>query len=278
MPDAARYSLDDALYLMARLRDPVDGCPWDVQQSYADIVPYTLEECYELVDAISQGDMHHTEEELGDVLFQVIFYAQLGKEDNVFDFDSIVHSLVDKLVRRHPHVFPNGQLRQRFGSQTKASEDIKATWETIKGQERAAKQQGGVLDDVPIALPALTRAQKLQKRAASVGMEWPTVAAVFDSVESELQELKDAIQEGDTKHIAEEAGDALFSLVNVIRHLKLDAETCLRQANEKFSGRIRAMEAVCESQNTQMAELSEAQLEGLWQQVKRQKSEWRNKL
>lgn len=270
MPSSECYSLDDALYLMARLRDPKDGCPWDLKQSYNDIVPHTLEECYELADAIRQGDMSHTEEELGDVLFQVIFYAQLGKEDQHFDFDSIVHGLVDKLVRRHPHVFPNGDLQQRFGAQTKATKDIKATWEALKSEERSAKQQGGILDDVPLALPALVRAQKLQKRLASQGLDWRSLEPVFESLESELQELKDAISTGNPEHIADEAGDVLFSMVNVIRHLKLNAEATLRQSNEKFSNRIKAMEADCEKNNKRFSDLSDAQFEALWQQVKRQ--------
>lgn len=273
MPKPARYTLDDALYLMSRLRDPQDGCPWDIKQSYKDIVPHTIEECYELADAIANGDMAHTAEELGDVLFQVIFYAQLGKEEGCFDFDSVVNGLVDKLVRRHPHVFPHGDLHQRFGAQTKETKDIKATWEAIKRKERADKQQGGVLDDVPIALPALSRAQKLQKRAASVGMEWPTLAAVFGALESELQELKDAIESGNEADITDEAGDVLFSVVNVIRHLKLDAEAVLRQSSVKFSSRIAAMESHCETNNTQMSDLEEAELEALWQQVKRQLQE-----
>lgn len=265
---AERYSLDDALYLMARLRDRTDGCPWDIKQQYADIVPYTLEECYELADAIAQGDMEHTEEELGDVLFQVIFYAQLGAEDGNFNFQTIVHRLVDKLVRRHPHVFPNGQLRQRFGAQTKNTDAIKASWETIKRDERETKQQAGVLDDVPLALPALTRARKLQQRAATVGMDWAGLTPIFDTLATELQELQQAIATGASTQIQDEAGDVLFTVVNIIRHLQLDAETALRAANDKFSQRISAMEQQCQHDKTSLAALTDTQREALWQLAK----------
>src|SRR5690554_4718442 len=170
MSTERRYDLNDLLQLMARLRDPERGCPWDLQQSFATIAPHTLEECYELVDAIERGDYPQVREELGDVLFQVVFYAQLGREQQLFGFDELVHNLVAKLLRRHPHVFPAGDLSE--GRVATDVADVNRSWERIKQAERGARQQHGVLDDVPAALPALTRAAKLQKRAARVGFDW----------------------------------------------------------------------------------------------------------
>jgi len=263
------YTLEDALYLMARLRDPKDGCPWDIKQTMQDITHYTIEECYELVDAIAQGDKQHTEEELGDVLFQVIFYAQIAKESGDFDFASIVDKLVTKLVRRHPHVFPQADLYQRFGYQPNETDEIKSAWEAIKSEERAAKQKSGLLDDVPNALPALSRAQKLQKRAASVGMDWSNVDAVIEMLKSEVKELENAIHKQDAANIEEEVGDVLFSAVNVARTLKLDSEKSLRQANDKFKLRIECMEQLAERDSISLADCSEAQLDRFWQQAKR---------
>lgn len=269
---ADRYTVEDAVYLMQRLRDPQDGCPWDIKQSFGDITKYTIEECYELIDAIESEDFAHVEEELGDVLFQVVFYAQLGKEQSLFDFDSIIDKLVRKLVRRHPHVFPNLELRARFGHQPKETDDIKATWEAIKAEERAAKHKQRLLDDVPAALPALSRAQKLQKRASNVGMDWSNTDAVIAALESEIAELKAAMLNGDKAHIEEEAGDVLFASVNVARHLKLDAEQSLRHANNKFYQRISMMEDLAAEQGQSLDGLDEAQLDDLWKAAKRQLS------
>ncbi len=264
------YTIDDVLYLMSRLRDPNDGCPWDIKQNYNDIVPYTIEECYELADALANGDMEHAEEELGDVLFQVIFYAQLGLEDQYFNFHSIVHKLVEKLVRRHPHVFPEENLYKRYGNQFKDTDAIKANWENIKKEERQAKKKQSVLADVPLALPALSRAQKLQKRAASVGMDWHSVGPVVEMLRSELKELQEAMEAENKLHIKEEAGDVLFAAVNLVRHLKLDAETTLRDANTKFTKRIECMESLCQEQGASLIDLDEAALDVLWKQAKNQ--------
>lgn len=266
------YTVDDAIYLMQRLRDPKDGCPWDIKQSFSDITKYTIEECYELIDAIESKDFAHVEEELGDVLFQVVFYTQLGKEQSLFDFDSVIDKLVKKLVRRHPHVFPNQDLYARFGHQPKATDDIKSTWEAIKAEERAAKQKQRLLDDVPAALPALSRAQKLQKRASTVGMDWNDTASVITALESEIAELKAAMAAGVDAHIQEEAGDVLFASVNVARHLKLDAEQSLRHANTKFYQRISMMEDLVVEQGKTLEELSEAELDHLWGVAKQQLS------
>jgi ATP diphosphatase len=236
------YTLNDLLYLMARLRDPQTGCPWDIKQDYASIAPSTIEEAYEVVDAIEKQDFGHLNEELGDLLFQVIFYAQIGKEEQRFDFSSIVSSLVEKLVRRHPHVFPEGTLQSQVTDRHNLPEDIKQRWEMIKQQERAAKGAHGVLDDVPVALPALSRAAKLQKRAANVGFDWENIHGPIAKVREELIEVEDALQQNDSEHLSEELGDLLFAVVNVVRYLKEDPEAVLRSANRKFEKRFQYIE------------------------------------
>src|SRR5690554_5209562 len=173
-----KYAMDDLLRVMQRLRDPQHGCPWDLQQDFRSIVPSTLEECYELAEAIERGDFVHLEEELGDLLFQVIFYAQLGREQELFDFDSVVDGLVQKLIRRHPHVFAGGEI-EGIADRSAALEQVKESWETIKQEERDKRQEQGLLADIPLALPALPRAQKLQKRAARVNFDWPEAESVL---------------------------------------------------------------------------------------------------
>ena len=240
------YQLPDLLHLMARLRDPQHGCPWDLQQDYASIVPHTLEEAYEVADAIESGDFEHLPGELGDLLFQVVYYSQLAREEGRFDFATVVDAITRKLVRRHPHVFPNGDL---YGSPELPRLDeaaIKRRWEEIKAEERAEKaaapEQLSLLDDVPSALPALSRAAKLQKRAAQVGFDWPEALPVVDKVREELDEVLDAMSESDPQAIAEELGDLLFVVVNLARHLKVDPENALRAANGKFERRFRFIE------------------------------------
>lgn len=236
------YTLDDLLYLMARLRDPQTGCPWDIKQDYASIAPSTIEEAYEVVDAIEKQDFGHLNEELGDLLFQVIFYAQIGKEEQRFDFSSIVSSLVEKLVRRHPHVFPEGTLQSQVSDRHNLPDDIKQRWEIIKQQERAAKGAHGVLDDVPVNLPALSRAAKLQKRAANVGFDWENIHGPLAKVREELIEVEEALEQNDSEHLSEELGDLLFAVVNVVRYLKEDPEAVLRSANRKFEKRFQYIE------------------------------------
>jgi ATP diphosphatase len=240
------YTLDDLLYLMARLRDKETGCPWDIKQTYDTIAPSTLEEAYEVADAIERKNFVHLKEELGDLLFQVIFYSQLGKEDGNFTFPDIVNDLVKKLIRRHPHVFPDGTLQSVFNqdkSRTEQQEhEIKKQWEVLKRQEREQKGEHRLLDDVPVNLPALSRATKLQKRAASVGFDWQNIEGPIEKVREELEEVEQAIKEGDAAHIEEEIGDLLFAVVNVSRSLKLDAETLLRRANQKFERRFNFIE------------------------------------
>ncbi|HET8710169.1 MAG TPA: nucleoside triphosphate pyrophosphohydrolase, partial [Spongiibacteraceae bacterium] len=248
---SAHYSISDLLEVMARLRDPERGCPWDLQQDFASIAPHTLEECYELVDAIERGDFPQIRDELGDVLFQVIFYAQLGREQGRFDFGDIVHNIVEKLLRRHPHVFPNGkwcETNEEWGEGSSglgadarpdiAVEQVGVNWERIKQEERASKNQTGILDDVPVALPALSRAVKLQKRAARVGFDWDSWRDVFVKMEEEKRELEAAIDTGDIDQITDEMGDLLFVCVNLARFLKVDPETALRTSNRKFERRF----------------------------------------
>ncbi len=264
----AEYTLDDLLYLMGRLRDPKDGCPWDRVQDFSSIVPHTIEESYELADAIEQGDMQHIREELGDVLFQVVFYSQLGKEQESFDFASVISDLVAKLVRRHPHVFPAGTLSSRVGEQTKDTAAIKQTWEKIKAAEREGKQQKSVLDDVPSAFPALIRAAKLQKRAAQTGFDWQNIDGVLAKLKEEVDELIEAREQQSQSHIEAELGDVLFSVVNLARHLKVDAESSLRATNNKFKSRFQYIESVLQSRGLTPEQSSLEEMDALWDEAK----------
>ena len=266
---APRYDVGDLLRVMQRLRDPDSGCPWDLRQDFRSIVPSTLEECYELAEAIEQGDFPHVAEELGDVLFQVVFYARLGEEQGLFSFDTVVQTLVEKLLRRHPHVFAAGEIEGIVDASTDEAA-VKASWEAIKREERAARAHHGVLDDVPVALPALPRAQKLQKRAAQVGFDWPQPSAVVDKLQEELDELRAALAADSRDAVAEEMGDVLFTCVNLARHLGLDAETSLRHASQKFERRFRAMEQAADAAGQgDLAALTAGELETLWQAAKR---------
>lgn len=264
-------SLDDLLYLMKRLRDPETGCPWDLKQTFSTIVPYTLEEVYEVVDAIEREDYSHLREELGDLLFQVVFYSQLGEEQSLFSFNEVVETLVKKLVSRHPHVFPEGTLESRREAGNLVAEpDIKSKWETIKSEERKGKGFDSILADVPGSLPALSRAQKLQKRAASQGFDWPSTEGVIEKLDEETNELKMAMHQGDHANIEEELGDMLFSLVNLCRHLKVDAETSLRLASRKFEKRFHYVENAVLEKGQVMPDMTLDQLDLLWNQAKEQ--------
>ncbi len=269
MSDASEsvYTVADLIRVMQRLRDPEHGCPWDLQQDFRSIVPSTLEECYELAHAIEHDDFDHVAEELGDVLFQVIFYAQLGSERDLFDFDKVVDILVGKLVRRHPHVFAAGQIEGIVGDEVEVAE-VNATWEAIKQQERGSREQHGALDDVPVALPALPRAQKLQKRAARVGFDWRQPKQVMDKLDEELAELRVALVNQDAPAVREEMGDLLFTCVNLSRHLHLDAEGALRDASSKFERRFRVMESLAAARDVELAALDDAALDDLWEQAK----------
>ncbi len=268
------YQLNDLLYLMQRLRDPQTGCPWDLKQSYASIVPYTLEEAYEVADAIERADFEHLPGELGDLLFQVVYYSQLATEEGRFAFADVVDGITRKLVRRHPHVFPAGDLRATADAQTLAEAAVKQRWEELKAAERAEKssapRQLSLLDDVPAALPALSRAGKVQKRAAQVGFDWPSALPVLDKVREELDEVLEAMAADDAPAIADEVGDLLFAVVNLARHLKIDAETALRQATGKFERRFRGIEQTLRERGLPIENCSLEQLDALWAEVKQQ--------
>lgn len=268
-----RYSLDDLIYLMSRLRAPEGGCPWDLEQDFKSITPSTIEEVYEVVDAIEREDWGHLAEELGDLLFQVVFYSQLAREEKLFEFSDIIHSLTDKLVRRHPHVFKTGTLRDDGSGSQLNTDEVLNNWEKIKADERKAKGQVGVIDDVPLALPALQRAQKLQKRVAKAGMDWRSVDAVFEKIDEEIDELKEAIAGQSKEDIQNELGDVLFCCVNLARHLGLDADQSLRASNNKFADRIRAMEAMLKSDGQAWSDCDDDVLDKMWERAKQQLSE-----
>ncbi|MGS2723203.1 nucleoside triphosphate pyrophosphohydrolase [Porticoccus sp. GXU_MW_L64] len=268
--DATGYSVDDMLYLMARLRDREDGCPWDCQQSYKTIVPYTLEEAYEVADTIERGDYDHLKEELGDLLFQVVFYSQLGVEEGRFDFHQVVAALVEKLVSRHPHVFPDGTLSSRRGQGEQADEStIKQTWEALKKEERGAKGKVSVLDDIPLGLPAVTRAQKIQKRASGVGFDWPDTSGVVAKISEEAAELEAAVASGNEVDIKAEFGDLLFSCINLGRRLGVECESALRATTAKFEQRFHSIEKAACSQGKTVEELSLDEMDRLWEKAKK---------
>jgi nucleoside triphosphate diphosphatase len=264
-PTAAE-AIDALLALMARLRDPVAGCPWDVEQSFATIAPYTIEEAYEVADAIQRGDLKGLREELGDLLFQVVFHARMAQEQGAFAFADVAADLTAKMTARHPHVFGNGAAR--------TAEEQTQAWEAMKAAERAAKAQGrpsSLLDDVPLALPALTRAEKLTKRAARIGFDWPNPEAVLEKLAEELDEVADARRQGDAAHVAEEVGDLLFVVANLARKLNVDPEEALRQANVKFTRRFQVVEARLREEPAAEGDLEA--LEGFWQEAKRAEKE-----
>ena len=268
------YQLQDLLNLMARLRDPQYGCPWDVKQTYATIVPFTLEEAYEVADAIEREDYEHLQGELGDLLFQVVYYSQLAREEGRFEFDGVVDGITRKLIRRHPHVFPTGDLYAPLDTPRLDEHQVKERWEQIKAEERAENAGVGVqlslLDDVPAALPALSRAAKLQKRAAGVGFDWPEPLAVLDQVRLELDEVLEAMASGDSAAIADEIGDVLFSVVNLARHLKVDPENALRSANQKFDRRFRFIEQALRDTHRSIEDCTLEDMDALWGEAKRQ--------
>lgn len=267
------YQLDDLLHLMARLRDPQYGCPWDLKQNYATIVPHTIEEAYEVADAIERGDFDHLPGELGDLLFQVVYYSQLAREEGRFEFAQVVDGITTKLIRRHPHVFPDGDLYGAVDVPKLDEAAVKQRWEAIKAEERAehaaAPEQLSLLDDVPNALPSLSRAIKLQKRAAQVGFDWPEALPVVDKVREELDEVLEAMSENDPEAIHEEIGDLLFVVSNLARHLKVDPETALRAANGKFERRFRFIEQALREQGRAMQDCALEELDALWGEAKK---------
>ena len=272
-----RYNLDDLLTLMQVLRDPEQGCPWDIKQGWDSIVPHTLEEAYEVADAIERRAFDELPGELGDLLFQVVYYAQFGTEEQRFDFHDIVHTLTAKMLRRHPHVFPEGTLASRRPPNVSAEElqtqQVNRRWESLKAEERAertAADAPSVLDDVPHTLPALSRAAKLSKRAARVGFDWPDARGVIDKIREEIEEVEQALAEGDTRHAQAEVGDLLFAVTNLARTLGADPEQCLRGTNAKFERRFRYVERTLNASHRPLTEASLDEMEAHWQAAKDQ--------
>ena len=295
------------LKIMAQLRDPQSGCPWDVKQTMESLTRYTIEEAYEVADAIANGDMHDIKDELGDLLFQVVFYAQIASESSAFTFDDVAQSISDKLVRRHPHVFANPLASEGAGDTNKNltlkrtqlnDSALNAQWDAIKAQEKQLKKQrlkqdseateNSILDNVPKGMPALMYAQKLQKACAKVGFDWSDAAPVIDKVREEVEEIQQeldfkqraqgALKTGvvplnsgvpdNQQAIEEEIGDALFAMVNLARHCKVDADTALRNASNKFANRFKGVERLAAEQGDKLDALTLDEMEALWQQVK----------
>ncbi|WP_137392087.1 nucleoside triphosphate pyrophosphohydrolase [Rhodoligotrophos defluvii] len=270
-------SIDTLLAIMAALRDPESGCPWDLQQSFATIAPYTIEEAYEVADAIARGDLGDLRDELGDLQLQVVYHAQLAAETGAFTFADVIEAITSKMIRRHPHVFGDAAARARGATP--------GMWERIKADEREAKAAAGpaagepgragaasapsLLDDVPQALPALSRAAKLQNRAARVGFDWPSLEPVLDKAAEELGELRDVLENGGGRSdMAEEIGDLLFVIANVARHLKIDPEDALRSANAKFVRRFRYIEQTLEARGETPEAAGLAGMDALWDEAK----------
>jgi len=264
-------NIDRLLDIMARLRDPENGCPWDVAQDFASIAPYTIEEAYEVADAIDREDLTALREELGDLLLQVVFHARMAEEQESFDFEDVAGAIADKMINRHPHVFD----RENHDS----SVELRESWESLKAGERAEKAAGkgeeaSVLDDVPVAFPALMRAEKLQKRAARVGFDWASLGPVVEKIEEEISELKAEIQNGGSaERLSDEMGDVLFSCVNLARHLKIDPEFALRGTNNKFETRFRHVEAGLRADGVRFEDVDIDEYEARWQTAKERPSE-----
>ena len=255
-PPAAAAALNRLLAIMARLRDPAHGCEWDLAQTFATIAPYTIEEAYEVADAIEREDMASLKDELGDLLLQVVFHARIAQESGLFDFTAVAGAISDKMEARHPHI---------FGDDPGPGQSRETRWESLKAEERAATGAGGTMDGVAQALPALLRAEKLQKRAARTGFDWPDRAGPAEKLHEEMAEL--AAAQG-LAHQTEEAGDLLFAAVNVVRAYGIAPEDALRAANRKFERRFRAMEALAKDRGQQFTALTLDQQEALWRDVK----------
>ncbi|MGO2006862.1 nucleoside triphosphate pyrophosphohydrolase [Vreelandella alkaliphila] len=272
-----RYSVEDLLTLMSVLRNAEQGCPWDIKQDWDSIVPHTLEEAYEVADAIERRAFDELPGELGDLLFQVVYYAQFGAEEQRFDFHDIVDTLTAKMLRRHPHVFPDGTLASRrppgVSAEDVQTQHVNSRWEALKADERAERSQQStpsVLDDVPRTLPALSRAAKLSKRAARVGFDWPDASGVLDKIREELAEVEEALAEGNRQHAQEEVGDLLFAVTNLARTLGADPEQCLRTTNSKFERRFRYVERELAADARPLTDASLDEMETHWQAAKAQ--------
>ena len=265
MPDQDSHPIEHLLAIMRALRDPVSGCPWDRAQTFASIAPYTVEEAYEVADAIAHEDIEELRDELGDLLLQVVYHAQMAAEQDQFEFVDVINSICAKMVRRHPHVFA-AETYQSNGS-------IEGDWERIKQLERDAKspveKDTSILANLPTGLPPLIRARKLQKKAAHVNFDWPTAHSVLDKIQEELDELRLAMEASHPQPcLEEEVGDLLFSVVNICRHLQVDAELAIQKANTKFEARFRRMEKLAANGQQKLADLGLDELDSLWKQVK----------
>ena len=275
MPDpetSARPSIDSLLKIMQRLRDPENGCPWDVQQDFASIAPHTIEEAYEVADAIQRNELDDLKDELGDLLFQVAFHSQMASEMGSFSFDDVVDAICEKMIRRHPHVFGD---QAKEGAQIEDADSQSVNWEDIKAEERALKDRDrespmSLMDDVPRGMAELQRAVKLQKRAARAGFDWPSVEPVLDKLNEETQELREAMDAGDRAGMEDELGDVLFVIANLARQLKIDPARALRYGNAKFERRFRLMEqaARVHAIHDGLDTMSLEEMEALWQLIK----------
>lgn len=260
-------SIQQLIEIMRALRDPKSGCPWDLQQDFQSLIPYTIEEAYEVADAIERNDLDDIKNELGDLLFQIIFYSQLATEQQAFDFNDVAQAISDKLTRRHPHVFADEKIKN--------AEDQTKKWEKLKQQERKEKAEDSIstlshLDDVSRTLPSLMRAEKLQKRAAREGFDWPNIEGVVAKINEELEEVQQELdaEEQDQLRIEDEIGDLFFSCINLSRRTGVDAEQSLRKANLKFERRFRSLEKIASSKNLQVSDMTTDELENLWKEVK----------
>ncbi len=260
----SQYTMADLLAIMAQLREPQNGCPWDIAQDFSTIAPYTLEEAYEVADAIERQQWQELPGELGDLLFQVVFHAQMGQEAQLFDFNTVVDSICHKMIRRHPHVFSD----QSFSTE----EEVLANWEEEKQKERREQgnQDSSILDAVTLGLPALKRAVKLQKKAAKVGFDWPEAEPIFDKIQEEIEEVREelAAESLNPQALQEEIGDLLFAVVNLARHYRVDPEQALRGANQKFCKRFHYIEQKLQSQGETLEGASLSQMDDLWNEAK----------
>ncbi len=272
MQESCRYTLDDLLTLMQVLRDPQQGCPWDVAQHWDSIVVHTLEEAHEVADAIERRAFDELPGELGDLLFQIVYYAQFGSETGRFDFHDIVHVLTTKMIARHPHVFPEGHLASRRQGVAAVDVDTSAVgqrWETRKADERQARAATSLLDDIPLALPALSRARKLSSRAARAGFDWPDHRGALEKIHEELAELEVEIEAGHQENMGAELGDLLFAVVNLARHLDIDPEQALRGTGQRFESRFRHVETAVQASGQAIENTDLDTLEQHWQHAKR---------
>ena len=271
-------AIDRLVVIMTMLRDKQHGCPWDLEQTIKSLLPYTLEEVYEVADAIENNDLVELEDELGDLLFQVIFYAQIAKEQGAFDFQDIATAISSKLLRRHPHVFPDGDMKKFGIPQNISADQVVVNWEAIKEVEREEKRKKGgkkasqqlesLLDDVPRALPAMERARKLQKRAAQVGFDWAEIGPVLEKLKEEVQEFEEALASGDSGRMSDELGDVLFAAVNLARHSKIEPEVALRSANLRFEARFKWIEVALTAKGSSLKEANIEELDVLWDEAK----------